>query len=120
MSPPDFFLIVTEILGAARPSSTDFYSWVKCPGCLITHGHFQSFNEVLGLGCSATSQFQVFFFQEVDAMEDIWQPSEAEPGFKLKTFGSFTPEESKLRIISILLIAFSLEDEQILLVEKCN
>lgn len=50
-------------------------------------------------------------------MEDIWQPSEAEPGFKLKTFGSFTPEESKLRIISILLIAFPLEDEQILLVE---
>lgn len=53
-------------------------------------------------------------------MEDIWQHSEAEPGFKLKTFGLFTLGESKLCIISILLIAFLLEDEQILLVEQCN
>lgn len=53
-------------------------------------------------------------------MKDIWQPSEAKTRFKLKTFGPFAPEESKLHIISILLIAFSLQDEQILLVEQCN
>lgn len=41
------FLTVAEVLGAARPPNTAWYSQLKCPGCLVACRHLHHCREAL-------------------------------------------------------------------------